>query len=591
MSTPATGMDTTVSDAQTSATSGKQTQTSGQRGVIAWLLARTKGVRPMWTLSVSSRVINQLLMVAILVMAAGACLGAPLVPAMAWIAGLSLVKAVFRYLEHYAGHWVAFTMLAWLRTEFYDAIVPQAPAVVKGHAAAELSERATRDIDRIEVFFAHTIPPMIAAILVPTASITWVGFHLGWSYALVMAISAVFMIAGPALGRLLSWQDNRDLAATNAQIATHLGDSIQGLREVLGFGAEEQRLAQWEQAEAHAETIRRRVRRRAAVRAALLMAIELATLAALVGVVGAGDVQSALLACAAWVALWAPLRGVDDFVDGLDEALASAERVRAAIDAPPQVVDAVDASAPEVDPTAPAVSVSHVSFTYDGATDVLSDVSFEITDATWTYIVGVSGGGKSTVAALLARGWDPREGRITYRGVDIRRLRLDDLRSRVSLVVQRPSLLSASLRGNLTLSAPDAADERLWEALDLVSLGEWARSHADGLDQAITLDGSNISGGQIQRLAIARALVAMPDVLILDEAMSQLDEATAREVRSRIRLARPDLTVVEISHQVDRIDEDARVLVIDAGHLVEEGLASDLLRNEDGYLSRLARRV
>lgn len=571
-------------------TTGLSTRTSQSR-IVSWLLARTRGVRAMWLLSVSSRVLNQLLTVVILTLAVSVFLNAPLIPTLGWIAGLSLIKAVFRYLEHYAGHWVAFTMLARLRTEFYNAIVPQAPAVVKGNAAAELSERATRDIDRIEVFFAHTVPPAIAAIVVPTISTLAVGWHLGWNYALVIALSSILMVIGPAVGRLASWKANRDLAAVNAEISIHLGDSVQGLREVLSFGIGERRLFEWEQVERAAERIRSRIRIRAAIRAFFLVLVELGTLVVLVGIVSEGEIRSALLACAIWVSLWMPLRGVDDFADGLDEALASAERVRACVETPPLVPDNGHHPLPEMTNETQVIAVDNVSFSYDGRNTNLDSVSFDLSGGTWTYIAGISGGGKSTLASLLARGWDPSTGTIRYRGTDLHELPLEDLRARVMLVVQRPSLLSGSLRDNLRLSAPQADDEALWEALHLVNLGEWATSNDGGLDTVIEADGANMSGGQIQRLAIARALVASPDVLILDEAMSQLDEATAHSVRSNIRAACPQMTVVEISHQVDRIPSDAQVLVIDAGRLVEQGNAGVLREDSCGFFSRLMSRA
>ncbi|MCD4557615.1 amino acid ABC transporter ATP-binding/permease protein [Schaalia sp. lx-100] len=639
---------------------------SSQMSILGWLLTRTGGVRFMWGLSICARIANQLLMTAILVLASfsvykaywdyigtfssesvfasrgnvplsslhEALLSLPLSAVLMWMLGLSLVKALLRYLEHYAGHWVAFTMLARLRTEFYRAIVPQAPAITKGNAAAELSERATRDIDRVEVFFAHTIPPALSAIIVPTIVIVWAGNTYGWVYAVIMGAASLLMVCLPSVGRLLSWHDQQLLAECHAQIATHLGDSIQGVREILSFGAEDHRLSQWRHAEKQAEAVRRRIRLRSSVRSGLLLSVELGALIALVGAFSAYAAplsQGAPLSELAlhfvslllmWVSLWAPLRGVDDFVDGLDEAIASAERVRRTIETLPLVTDkppvddksrfsgensvtnscnskggaAVSPSlsdfpSTDTEPGAPVMAMRSVFFSYDGRTEHVHDISIELPEGSWTYVAGVSGSGKSTIGALLARGWDPERGSITYRGIALSDYPLAQLRSRVALVAQRPSLLSASVKENLLLSNPDAHEDKLWEALHVVGLDQWVRSHTDGLLQPIATEGVNVSGGQMQRLAIARALVCAPDVLILDEATSQLDEETARLIRQRLRQTYPRLTVLEISHHVNRIPDEAPVLVIDAGRLVENGTAAQLREIPGGFFQRLLIRV
>ena len=205
-------------------------------------------------------------------------------------------------------------------------------------------------------------------------------------------------------------------------------------------------------------------------------------------------------------------------------------------------------------------------------------------------MAGVSGSGKSTLASLLARGWDPSEGQIRFRGINIEDLSLADLRSRIALVVQRPYLLKGTVAQNLRLSAPNASEEQLWRALWAVDMEGWARELPGQLDQEISTDGSNLSGGQIQRLAIARAVLTDPELLILDEATSQLDEATSLLVRQRIREAYPNLSVLEISHQVDRIPEDSSVFVIDNGRLVEQGVSGALVSQPDSALARLAAR-
>ena len=577
---------------------------SSQRSDIAWLLKQTGGVRAMWFVAIASRVLNQLLMIAVLILAGYAILTATLTPWIWWIVGLSLLKAVLRYSEHYAGHWVAFTMLTRLRTRFYQALVPQAPAVVKGSAASELSERATRDIDRVEVFFAHTIPPVIAAAVVPVVTIVWSWINLGGARALTMTIASLVIVSLPFLSRAFTWPQVQKVGDTKAAVAIHLGDNLHGLREVLTFGAAERRLQQGSVLEDQATRPLRIIASLAGIRAALLLAVEFGTLALMVALPSNWSTEHAVLAALVWMGLWAPLRGVDDFADGLDDALESAERVRRTIDASPLVLDrgatdqgAADQGAADpnsTDPKAPLISVDDVTFAYPrqeahGA-NALTNISADVREGQWAFMAGVSGSGKSALASLLARGWDPSEGQIRFRGINIEDLSLADLRSRIALVVQRPYLLKGTVAQNLRLSAPNASEEQLWRALWAVDMEGWARELPGQLDQEISTDGSNLSGGQIQRLAIARAVLTDPELLILDEATSQLDEATSLLVRQRIREAYPNLSVLEISHQVDRIPEDSSVFVIDNGRLVEQGVSGALVSQPDSALARLAAR-
>ncbi len=566
------------------------------QSTLAWLISRTRGVRAAWLVSAIARITNQLLLIAVLVCAGIAVLDASLNPWIWWIIGLSVAKAALRYLEHFAGHWVAFTMLTRMRTEFYDSLVPQAPAVTKGNGGAELSERATTDIDRVEVFFAHTAPPAAAAVVVPLVAVIWSWIVLGIRPALIILVASILMVVGPALARKVSWVSVQQLGEVNARIAVHLGDSVQGAREIAAFGARSRRSDEARMLEEEATGPLTRIRRMAALREALLIVIELVTLVLLVAVPAGTEAFVPLISGLVWIGLWAPLRGVDDFVDGLDDALESTERVRWTIDGVPVVTETTPPHTKEKMPEgAGSLSVQDVSFGYpevgvpgERSKEALNRVSLGVSPGSWFYVAGVSGSGKSTLAALMARGYDPNQGIIALDGTDIRDMSLTELRHRVALVVQRPYLLHGTLAENLRLSAPKATDQELWSALRAVDLEGWAREL--GLDHEIAADGANLSGGQIQRVAIARALVIRPEILILDEATSQIDEATSRRVREGIRQFAPEMTVLEISHQVDRIPSSSNVAVIDSGELVEQGNAGDLLANSRSYLTRLAAR-
>ncbi|MEA5117676.1 MAG: ABC transporter ATP-binding protein, partial [Propionicimonas sp.] len=370
---------------------------------------------------------------------------------------------------------------------------------------------------------------------------------------------------------------------------------------------------------------------------------ELLTLVAVVTAGSAAGLPPAAVAVALAVAvgLWAPARGVDDFVTGLDAAFAAAARVREVTDAPPLVRDpkrprpipaaipstsaatptsgvldagvpdsaggrptpssgVLDAGVPDSAggrPTPPgtppaaepaAVEFDQVTFSYPGASvPALTEVSAAFPSGSHACVVGVSGSGKSTLAGLLLRGWDAQTGSVRVHGVDVREAALDELRGRVALVPQRPTLLSGTIADNLRLAAPTAGDDELRRAATVAGFDVDALP--DGLATVIAERGLNLSGGQLQRLAIARALVAAPDILVLDEALSQLDAGTAHLVRDRLAHHRVGLTTIEITHRADLIPDQTPTVVLDAGRVVEQGTAGDL-RAADGAFRRLEAR-
>ncbi|GMA27202.1 ABC transporter ATP-binding protein [Arenivirga flava] len=569
--------------------------------VLRWLLSGIRGLLPVLGVSVLARVLQQLLGVALLVVAAAAVVAAepPTWALAGWLVGIALVKAALRYLEQYAGHWVAFTALQRLRELFFARLAPQAPAATQGRAGAELTERATRDIDRVEVFFAHTMPPAISAVAVPAIALLWLGAAVDARLALVLAPFAAAAIALPFLAGGASWRGARAVAARRGALAARIGDDLQGIREVLGFGIQHARLDALDGADRALTAARSRDGALQGVRTACVTALLGGSLVAVLAV--AADGADALLALAVAAGLWTPIRGVDAFASGLDTAFAAAARVREVVEAQPLVRDDTATtgagpagtgpagSAPPA-ASAPGIVLDRISLTYPGrARPALDAVSLQLAAGDWSTIVGVSGSGKSSLGALLLRGWDPDAGTVSLDGVPLTALPLDALRRRVALAPQQPVLLSGTVASNLRLAAPDADDARLLDALRTVALDDWLAGLPAGLDTPLRERGVDVSGGQRQRIALARALVAEPEVLVLDEALSQLDGATAATVRARLLERHPGLTVVEITHRADLVPDGSPVVVLDAGRVLETGLAGALRATGGAFASIEAR--
>ncbi|MCI1748093.1 MAG: ABC transporter ATP-binding protein/permease [Acidipropionibacterium sp.] len=562
--------------------------------LTGWLVGHTRRLVPVLGLSALARIGSDLGGVLLLVVAAGAIAtaaagGGVAVATLAWtMVGIALAKALLRYLEQYTGHWVAFTCLQRLRELFFARLVPQAPAATTGRAGAELTDRATRDIDRIEVFFAHTLPPAVSAVLVPVIALVWLARTSG-ALALTLAVPVLLVLLIPMAAGRSSWRAARRVASGRGEVAGQLGDDLQGVREILAFNAGPARLKSLDDADRRLAGIRSRAGAIDGLRAGAIAAVQaggLIAVLALAPVAGAG-LREVLVALAVGIGLWRPTRGIDEFVSGLDDSFAAAARVREVVEASPLVVDP-DRPVPCDD--GGGAAFDRVSFGYPGESrQVLEDVTLEVEPGSWTRVVGVSGSGKSTLAGLLLRGWDADSGVVRLAGVDVGKLRLKELRRRVALVPQHPALLSGGLAANLKLARPTADDGTLYKALDAVRLRGWAAGLPEGMETELTGRGAGVSGGQLQRIAIARALVCQPDLLILDEALSQLDGATADRVREGIAGWRVGMTVLEITHRADLVPDDSPVVVLDAGRVLEAGTASRL-REAGGAFARLEAR-
>ncbi|HUF14682.1 MAG TPA: thiol reductant ABC exporter subunit CydC [Acidimicrobiia bacterium] len=560
--------------------------------IVRRLVGVLRPLAPLMAVSVAARIVNQGLGVAIPGVAAGLVVGyvtrSGVGGLLALLAVMAALKGTFRYVEQFTGHAVAFRLLAELRIDTFRKIVPLAPAGLEEERTGDLVTRVVGDIDRVEPFFAHTIAPLAGAVVVPILA------FLGMAIWVDPVVAAVFL-PFPALMLLAApWVSAGRVAKLSARAREQLGetaalftDAVQGAREVAVFEAGDTMAARVErQSDAGAST-RKALARISALRSGvgdLLAAAAVVAVAAIAADRFDADVIDLASLAAAVVVAWAgttPVRALEGIVPDLEQAIAAAARIFALSDREPPVSS--DSPA-DTGPSTGSVRFRKVTVEFEGATSpALVEVDADIAENSYVAVVGPSGSGKSTLVELLVRFRDPIGGTVEIGGMDIRQINRSRLRSEVMVVPQRPEIFYGTIAENLLMARPGATEAELWEALDRVELGSWARSLDNRLETIVGELGETLSGGQRQRLALARAFLRDPRILVLDEATSELDRETERVVLDELRREQGRRTLVVVAHRIESVVDADETLVLDRGVLVERGSHRDLIDSGGVY--------
>ena len=560
------------------------------RELLSWLTGITRPVHKPLYVSTLFRILNLSLDVVLFALAAGG-VAAIITGSIAWpiflgLVGVALVKATAYYLEQLTGHYVAFKALELLRTAVFSQLWPKAPAVVTHSKSGDVLASLTRDVDRIEVVYAHTFAPVISAFVVPPALLIATGSVVGWSIVIVPAIClAIALLVVPFIGMRRAMASTRTTLSLRRSLSHHISDSVFGTEEVVGYGRQAERMADMDQitdavnASSSAPKTINGIRRGA--NQFLMLAT---TIAVTVANISAGHsfVVTAALAAGA-LRLFEGPRGVEDAVGYLDHSLAAARRLWDISHAPAAVLDGEAVYAPV---SAPTVTFDSVSYAYEaressygaeesderrGRSFALHDISFTVPAGSRTVLVGPSGSGKSTTIQMLMRYDDPQSGRVLLDSTDIRDYTLDSLRHAVVVVSQKNQLLTASIRENVTLGAPEATDDEIWAALAAVHLDKEIREMPEGLGTFAGTGGSALSGGQVQRLCLARALLVEPRVLVLDEFTANLNTTLEQGIRRDIAKALPHVTILEVTHRLESAVDADQVILLDRGRIAAAG--------------------
>lgn len=489
--------------------------------------------------------------------------------------GFSFVQILFVIAAVWFGAQAAMSFGRDLRRDIFQQVNSYSAREIGQFGAPSLITRVTNDVQQVQMLVVLACTMMIAAPITMVFGIVFaIREDVGLSVIMLVAIPILIVVLGIIISRMVPTFQVMQLKVDRVNAV--LREQITGVRVVRAFVREPQEVERFAKANDDLTAT--------SLRAGRLMSLMFPTVTLFISMssvavlwLGANRINSGEMELGSVVAYLSYLVQVLVAVVMLTFMVSMIPRAAVAAE---RITEVLNTDSSVIPPTLPITAVIErgtvdfdgVSFTYPGATSpVLSDISFRVTPGRTTAIIGSTGSGKSTIVDLVPRLFDVTEGSVSVNGVDVRQLDPDLLWGSIGYVPQKPYLFSGTVASNLRFGRPDATEEELWQALEVAQGAGFVQSMPLGLQSPITQGGTNISGGQRQRLSIARALVMQPDIYIFDDSFSALDLATDARLRLALQTHVRNAAMLIVAQRVSTIADADQIIVIEHGRIVGRG--------------------
>ncbi len=482
---------------------------------------------------------------------------------------IAVLRGVLHYIEQYCNHFIAFKLLAIIRHKVFASLRKLCPAKLEGQDKGNLISIITTDIELLEVFYAHTISPIAIAFLTSLIMVLFIGQYHWMCGAFALVAYVIVGVCIPMWNGKRGSQKGMEFRENFGELNSFVLDSLRGLDETIQYGQGNVRIQQMNERSKHLSKLQKSLSdmegTQRSITNFMILIAAFGMLFMTVSLYEKGQIgfDGVLTCTVAMMGSFGPVVALSSLSNNLNQTLASGERVLSLLEETP-MVEEVDGDSNQQAFT--GASLQDVHFAYEDET-ILENLSLKFEPGKITGIHGVSGSGKSTILKLLMRFWDVQKGSVLVNDTNVKEIPTKQLRDIESYVTQETQLFHDSIANNIGLAKPNATREEIIEAAKKASIHDFIMSLPNGYDTEVGELGDTLSGGEKQRIGIARAFLHDSDLILLDEPTSNLDSLNEGIILKSLKESSQTKTVVLVSHRVSTMNVADVVFEMDKGRI------------------------